>query len=105
LKGEVIDTIYNLTNGIPFYLQFIGRGLLREKSRRITPEIINNIFNDLLKEEANLLFNEEFYSLSAKEREILFYMAKDSLNRPIDISNATNDSLNVISRYLRIFDK
>lgn len=100
LEEEVINTIYNLTSGIPFYLQFIGRGLLREKTKQITPKIINNIFDDLLREEANLLFNEEFYALGTKEREILFYMAKGSLNRPVDISNATNERLNVVSRYL-----
>ncbi|MDI6794704.1 MAG: ATP-binding protein [bacterium] len=100
LREDVISLIYNTTAGIPFYVQFIGRGLLKQKEQLITPEVISQIFNELLREEANLLFKEEFYSLGTKEREVLFYMAKESVNKPSEISRVTQESLNVISRYL-----
>ncbi len=105
LSREAIDTALNLTNGIPFYLQFIGRGLIRYKKKNINPKKMKEVFQELLKEEGNLLFSEEFNSLGSRERRVLFEMAKNSLARLNEIARASGESLNVLGRYLEYLMK
>ena len=99
LSGEAIDMCYQLSGGIPFYVQFIGRGIVKTERKDITPVVIGEIFNELLHEEGNLLFTEEFNSFSSKERKILVTMAKNNLYKLTEIAKALGENLNIIGRY------
>lgn len=99
IRKEVSEKAYQCTSGIPFYLQFIGRGLLQIKEE-ITPGNIENIFYDFLRQEGNLLFRQEFNVLSSNERQIIYVSAKKNLTRISEMAKELNEGLNVVSRYL-----
>jgi len=105
LPEEVINTSYQLTGGIPFYIQFIGRCLLRLKGKNITSTNTLEIFDEILREEGNLLFTEEFNSFSSKERKLLVAMAKNNLHKLNQIAKHLEYSLNVVGRYLEYLVK
>lgn len=100
LSNEVIETIYQLISGIPFYIQAIGRSLQSARIANITPAKIDDVFRDFLREEGGLLFREEFNNLSAKEKRIIYTMAKNEINRLGEIGKEINTGLNIVGRYL-----
>lgn len=105
LPGEVINTCYRLSGGIPFYIQFIGRGLLKLGGKNITSANTVEIFDELLREEGNLLFTEEFNSFSSRERKVLVTIAKNNLYKLNEIAKHLEQGLNVVGRYLEYLVK
>lgn len=101
VRTDAVDRIYYHTGGIPFYLQFIGRRLQLSKDMDISE--VDSIFEEFLKEEADILFLEEIKGFSNKERLILFQMAYNDLKTPSEIQRQIQESTNIISRYLNYF--
>ncbi len=97
VPDEVIEEIYNFSSGIPFYVQFIGKML--ERCETITLDQIKKIENDFLTEEGNILFKEEFNTLSPKERLIIINIA-NGCHTPKEIANAIGDKISNINRFL-----
>jgi len=106
LEGEVgedvIREIYEFSGGVPFYVQFIGRVL--ERHDKITKDTVKKATDEFLEQEGNVLFKEEFSSLSPKERLILLAMAKEN-HSPSNIARFTNDRISNVGRFLKYLDE
>lgn len=103
ITGEAVGEIFRLTRGIPFYVQFIGRELSRLEAPEIDPGKVQQAYQNLLREEGDMLFTEEFKALSDKERFILSEMAINEVESANDICKAIDENSNVTSRYLNYF--
>jgi len=98
-----IKEIHKFTAGIPFYINFIGKCL--ERVSKISLETIKETENKFLQEEGNILFTEEFNSLSSKERLIIISIAKGS-HTPKEIADAMENKISNINRFLKyLIDK
>ncbi|MBL7169832.1 MAG: ATP-binding protein [Candidatus Aenigmarchaeota archaeon] len=100
LTEEALEKIYELTQGIPFYIQFIGKKLLASEAKEIDKKEVNKIVDSFLKEEGNTFFIEMFKNLSDKEQNLIATMAIDDLNSISQISKVTEEPTNIISRYM-----
>ncbi len=100
ITSSAIKAAYSLTKGIPFYLQLLGRQLERTDVEPINKEVIERVFRETLTEEGDIIFNEEFYRLSEKERTTLRAMAGIEKSKLNEISRRLQEGTNVISKYL-----
>jgi len=97
ISDEGIEEIYSFSGGIPFYVQFIGKIL--ERVEEITLDSIKDVENEFLAEEGNILFKEEFNSLSSKERLIVANIAGGHYS-PKELANTIGDKVSNINRFL-----
>ena len=97
ISDEGIEEIYSFSGGIPFYVQFIGKML--ERVEVITLDSIKDVENEFLTEEGNILFKEEFNSLSSKERLIVANIAGGHYS-PKELANTIGDKVSNINRFL-----
>jgi AAA+ ATPase superfamily predicted ATPase len=97
IPEESVREVYCFSAGIPFYVQFIGKMLARKRLK--TLESIRSIEKEFLEEEGNLLFKEEFVSLSPKEKAVIMEI---SLNKhtPKEISASLGDKVSNINMFL-----
>ena len=100
ITNPAIAVAYNLTRGMPFYLQLLGRQLERTTTELIEPEVIEGVFREILEEEGNIIFNEEFYRLPDKERAALRAMVEIESGKLSEISRKLEEGANVVSKYL-----
>lgn len=100
ISPDAIDEVYSLTYGIPFYVQFIGRELERSPQPSINRSSVIQAFGEMLQEEGDVIFAQEFYGLNDKERAILRTMAMGDLDKLSEIAHQLNETPNVISKYL-----
>jgi len=98
ITDDALSKIYEFSNGIPFYAQFIGKKLEGAKGK-ITPKEVDATIDDFLKNEGNLLFLEEFNQLSPKERSVVVAMAKD-LYSPSKIAQDITENITTVNTYL-----
>ena len=75
ITGEAIAELFKLTKGTPFFVQFLGSELGRVRAAKIDFRELQLAYDNLLREEGDMLFTEEFKALSDKERFILSKMA------------------------------
>ena len=68
ISAKAIIRFYELTGGIPFYLQFPGRELCRFSATSIGPPRTENSFDQFLLQEGDILFAEQIKSFSDKEK-------------------------------------
>jgi len=101
IPEEGIEEIHNFSEGIPFYVQFIGKMLERGKSTSL--EEIKGIEEEFLREEGDVLFKEEFENISPKERLIAINIAK-GCHTPKEIANAVRDKISNVNRFLRYLE-
>lgn len=96
LSSESLNKIFEVTGGIPFYMQLIGKQI---ESR---PEIdkIEDIIEHTIEEEGDVIFNEEFRRMSPKEQEIIMAMVKSKVHSPREIANVINERTDTISKSL-----
>jgi len=95
-----VEVAYELTKGIPFYLQLLGRQLERVDAKSINASVVERVFGETLEEEGDVIFNEEFYQLSDKERATLRVMIGASVKKLNEISLQLGEGANVVSKYL-----
>ena len=105
LNVEVIDRIYELSGGIPFYVQLLGKKMESTKESIAHQADVDKILKELLLEEGNILFNEEFNNLSPKERAIVFKMATEDINSPSSIAKALNSSPSNVSKFISYLEE
>ena len=86
ITPKAMDKIYKFTNGIPYYVQFIGRQIYMHSRERITEVEIEEIIEEFLREEGSILFRSEYETLSLKERSILQIMATKGIDKPSRIA-------------------
>lgn len=92
LSDASAKKLYEVTGGVPFYLQYIGRSV----------KLTNNIdmaTDEFLKEEGNVFFSEEFERLSEKERAVVRAIAT-SENTPSGIAEKSGEPVTSVSSYL-----
>jgi predicted transcriptional regulator len=99
LTNRKIDMGFALI-GIPFYLQLLGRQLERTDIEPINKEVIERVFKETLAEEGDVIFSEEFYRLSDRERATLRAMAGMEKSKLNEISRRLDEGTNVVSKYL-----
>ncbi len=92
LNKEQTVRLYELTGGVPFYLQSLGRS--GEILTNVDAAIIN-----FVNEEGNIFFKEEFQRLSIRERRIVVSMANGAMN-PTGISESSGEPVTSVSHYL-----
>lgn len=100
VSPQVVETAHSLTSGIPFYLQLLGRQLQRVSTKTIEPEIVKAAFEEVLEEEGTIIFEEDFFRLSDKERATLKTMVEYKVRKLNDISDNLGEGINVVSKYL-----
>ena len=103
ISAEAISRFYELTGGIPFYLQFLGRELSRFSVASIGPRQIEKSFDQFLLQEGDIIFAEQIKSFSDKEKIILSRMACYGLRTPAEIQKSSGEPSNVVSRYMEYF--
>lgn len=97
ISEEAISEIYSFSNGIPFYIQFLGKML--EKQETISVKDIKDVEDEFLQEEGNIIFKEEFEKLSSKERIIMLALAKGA-RTPKAIAKEVGEKVSNINRFL-----
>ncbi len=104
LGGDATDDAYKqihkLSNGIPFYVQAIGKKLRELKKDTINVKDVDNAFNTFLEEEGTLIFRQQFKQLSPKERLIVKTMAKNDVYILSEIAKAMKENPTNISWFL-----
>jgi AAA+ ATPase superfamily predicted ATPase len=103
LSDEVYQKIHLVTQGVPFYLQFLGRKLNCVGDLNL--DKFNLVFDEFLEEECTIIFREKLNRLSNKERMILVCMVKHDLNTPSAISKELNYSQTNVRRFLSILEE
>ena len=102
ITEEGVDEIHNFSTGIPFYIQFIGKMLERRKGASV--ELIKALEAEFLLEEGDILFKEEFDTLSSKERLIAINIAK-GCHTPKAIASAVGDNISNVNQFLTYLEQ
>ena len=102
ITEEGVDEIHNFSTGIPFYIQFIGKMLERRKGASV--ELIKALEAEFLREEGDILFKEEFDTLSSKERLIAINIAK-GCHTPKAIASAVGDNISNVNQFLSYLEQ
>ena len=102
ITEEGVDEIHNFSTGIPFYIQFIGKMLERRKGASV--ELIKELEAEFLLEEGDILFKEEFDTLSSKERLIAINIAK-GCHTPKAIASAVGDNISNVNQFLSYLEQ
>ncbi len=103
IPEKSVEEIYDFSTGIPFYVNFIGK-MLERKGKR-DPESVRAIEQEFLGEEGNLLFREEFNSLSPKEKAIVIEISRDR-HSPGEIAASIGDKVSNVNTFLNyLIDK
>jgi AAA+ ATPase superfamily predicted ATPase len=92
LSEDETKKLYDMTEGVPFYLQYIGRSVTILKN-------IDSAIDEFLTEEGNVFFSEEFEKLSDKEKIIAIAIAKGAVT-PTEISKSCGELVTSVSRYM-----
>ncbi len=103
INDKALIKLYELTGGMPFYLQFLGRELEKRSSKKLDLKTITTIFEEFLFQEGDILFFEQIKSLSDKEKMIISRMAHYDFTTTVEIRESIGESSNVISRYMDYF--
>ncbi len=89
---KLANELYEITGGVPFYLQWLGRvGSLKRAEEAV---------EEFIEEEGNIIFQEEFDRLSGTERKIITALAKGR-ERPAEIAREAEIETNAAATYLR----
>jgi hypothetical protein len=103
LDESALTTLFNMTGGIPFYLNYFAR--IISKSNVKDSFSITAILSDSLANELNSYYSERIKQLSPKELPILFCMAEHKVNTPSRISKLLNYSQTNVRRFLSIMEE
>lgn len=103
ISEEILNKIYDFTQGIPFYIHFIGREIKR--TEQIDLEVIKKAMEQFLEEEGNLFFKEELKKLGFKEQTIVITMVKHNLNNLSEIAKKLNEPTGTISQFLSYLEE
>ncbi|ODS36846.1 MAG: hypothetical protein A7316_09775 [Candidatus Altiarchaeales archaeon WOR_SM1_86-2] len=99
ITEEGIDRMYEITEGFPFYIQLFGKKINSVNKSMIELKDIEFAVKNTLEEEGNLIFIEEFNSLSPNEQKIIISIACNK-HSPKEISDASGMNASAASTYL-----
>ena len=100
ISAGALPRLWEFTQGIPFYVQFIGRELARRGEQVVTEGEVEQAVAEFLGEEGGILFQEQWQRLSAKGKKVLQAMVKGH-STPSGIAREAKESPNTVSQYLR----
>lgn len=101
MKEGITDFIYELTRGIPFYVQFFGKMMLAKNIKNIGKREMNLILKSFLDEEGNVMFMDYLHSFSQKEQGILSAIVASENRRGVsEISKLAEELPSTVSTYL-----
>ncbi len=103
LDEATLSTVHNITEGVPFYLNFMARLISTQGAK--DPDAVKALLDDVLSNELHLYFSEKLKLLSPKELPILFCMAEHDVNTPSRISKILNYSQTNVRRFLSIMEE
>lgn len=101
VTGKALRKIHEYSKGIPFYIQFLGRELEISQERKIGEEAVEKALEQLLKEEADIIFKEEFERLSPKERKVLLNIAQTDISSPSRIAQQIDEDPATVRKNLQ----
>jgi len=100
---DAVDEIYKFSNGIPFYVQFLGKMLERKKGK-VSADEVRKAEEEFLLEEGDIIFKEEFEKLGPKERLVLVTVAKGH-NTPKGIAGQIGERVSNVNRFLSYLEE
>lgn len=103
LNESALSTLYNMTGGSPFYLNFFCRRISHSSAK--DSAAVSEIVEDSLINELGLYYSERIKHLSPKELPILFCMAEHNVNTPSRISKLLDYSQTNVRRFLSIMEE
>jgi hypothetical protein len=103
LNEAALSTLFNITQGYPFYLNFFCRIIQRSGAKDASA--INAVVDDALQNELGLYYSERIKHLSPKELPILSCMAEHNVNTPSRISKLLDYSQTNVRRFLSIMEE
>ncbi|MBW2965460.1 hypothetical protein KY363_08440, partial [Candidatus Woesearchaeota archaeon] len=103
MDEPAITTLYNITEGVPFYLNFFGRILSMSGVKDHAG--IEKMVSSSLENELHMYYSEKVKLLSPKELPILFCMAEHRVNTPSRIGKLLNYSQTNVRRFLSIMEE
>lgn len=105
IMKEGIKQMFHYTQGIPFYVQFLGKVAAEKKIGILTKEKVELLVTVFLEEEGTTIFMDYIKPFSSREQEIIKAMA-EGVETVSELSAAVKESSNVISTYLlQLIDK
>lgn len=105
ITPEAMDNIYSITGGIPYYIQYLGKYLSWSKHNVIDSTDVEEAFIQFLKEEGRLVFSDDFFALSQREKIILHALAKKKRLSPTEIARRIKHTVNSVTSYLSLIEK
>lgn len=100
IEENALDSLYDFTGGVPFYVQFLGRLMLKIPNLTITSADVERTIDEFLEEEGSLLFMEEWERLGDYEKQIISIMVKSEVSSYADVSRQLRGDVANIGQYL-----
>lgn len=100
MEEGALDSLCDFTGGVPFYVQFLGRLMLKIANPAITTADVERTINEFLEEEGSLLFTEEWERLGDYEKQIISVMAESQVSSYADVSRQLKSDVANIGQYL-----
>ncbi len=102
---EGVQEMFRYTQGIPFYVQFLGKVAAEKQIDILNKEQVHRIVQIFLEEEGTTIFADYIKPFSSREQEIIKALAQ-GIETVSELSTAAKESSNVISTYLlQLIDK
>lgn len=98
-NAAAANTIFELTGGFPFYVQWLG-GALEAKASALDERGIRSAYEKLLSEQGDLLFKNWLDSFSPKERSVIIAVAVHGSTSPSQTSLLLHESVYTTANYL-----
>lgn len=99
VEEEASAEIYARTQGLPFYVQFLGKLAVEKQIKIFDKERAARLIDSFLDEEGSLLFLEYLKSFPPREQEILKVISQ-GIETLTEIANRTKENPSTISTYL-----
>ncbi len=96
-NAELIDYILEVSSGIPYNLQVIGRELEQINAKRIDRKTIETAIQNMIDREGDLHFKDYINEMQPTEIRIIKAMALEESSRPSEIAKKTLMSPNDVS--------
>jgi len=97
LTEESAKKLHEITCGVPFYLQYLGRSAGFSGS-------IDSAISEFLMEEGNIFFTEEFQKLTEKEKSVVRAIASGA-SSPSGIAEKSGEPVTSVSSYLVVLQE
>ena len=102
LADDGLKRLIEYVQGIPFYAQFLGRQIQQKQFKRsLRAADIDALVADFIAQEGNLLFREEFYKLSPKEKKLVLALCSQKQFSVTGIDKTINEHSSTVAKLLQ----